>query len=60
MGKKVLLVDDDLDLGRLVEMILRSIDITVYQSMSGTEGLKKIYAAKVKKIVLRQKNSINL
>ncbi len=43
MGKKVLLVDDDPDLGRLVEMILRSIDITVYQSMSGTEGLKKIY-----------------
>lgn len=43
MGKKVLLVDDDPDLGRLVEMILHSIDITVYQSMSGTEGLKNIY-----------------
>lgn len=43
MGKKVLLVDDDPDLGRLVEMILRSINITVYQSFSGKEGLKKIY-----------------
>jgi two-component system KDP operon response regulator KdpE len=43
MGKKVLLIDDDPELGRLVEMILRSIDITVYHSLSGTEGLKKLY-----------------
>jgi two-component system, OmpR family, KDP operon response regulator KdpE len=43
MGKKVLLIDDDLELGRLVEMILRPMEITVYQARSGTDGLKKSY-----------------
>lgn len=43
MGKKVLLIDDDPELGRLVELILRPIDLTVYQSFSGTDGLKKSY-----------------
>jgi two-component system KDP operon response regulator KdpE len=43
MGKKVLLIDDDPELGRLVDVILRPIDITVYQSYSGPDGLKKSY-----------------
>lgn len=43
MGKKVLLIDDDPELGRLVEMILRPIEITVYQAYSGPQGLKKAY-----------------
>ena len=43
MGKKVLLIDDDPDVGRLVEIILRSIDLTVYQSYTGLDGLKKSY-----------------
>ncbi len=43
MGKKILLIDDDPDLGRLVDIILRPIDITVYQSYSGPDGLKKSY-----------------
>ncbi len=43
MGKKVLLIDDDPDLGRLVDIILRPVDITVYQSCSGLDGLKKSY-----------------
>lgn len=43
MGKKILLIDDDPDLGKLVEMILRPMEHTVYQSFSGPEGLKKSY-----------------
>lgn len=43
MGRKILLIDDDPDLGRLVESILRRMDLTVYQSYTGLEGLKKCY-----------------
>jgi two-component system KDP operon response regulator KdpE len=44
MGKKkVLLIDDDPELGRLVEVVLRSTEAMVYQSFSGTEGLKRAY-----------------
>lgn len=43
MGKKILLIDDDVELGRVVEAVLRSIEVTVYQAYSGKEGLKKAY-----------------
>lgn len=43
MGKKVLLIDDDVELGRIVEIVLRPIEVTVYQAYSGKEGLKKAY-----------------
>ena len=43
MGRKILLIDDDPDLGRLVDTILRPMDLTVYQSYSGPDGLKKSY-----------------
>ncbi len=43
MGKKVLLIDDDPDLGRLVELILHPIGLVVYQSFSGMDGLRKSY-----------------
>lgn len=43
MGKKILLIDDDPELGKLVDVILRPMDLTVYQSYSGTDGLKKSY-----------------
>ena len=43
MDKKVLLIDDDPDLGRLVELILHPIDLVVYQSFSGMDGLRKSY-----------------
>jgi len=42
-GKKVLLIDDDVDLGRMVELILRPVEVTVYHSYSGIEGLKTAY-----------------
>jgi DNA-binding response OmpR family regulator len=43
MGKKILVIDDDSELGVLVEMILRPLEITVFQAYSGTEGLKRSY-----------------
>jgi DNA-binding response OmpR family regulator len=43
LGKIVLLIDDDPDVGRLVEIILNSIDLTVYQAYNGLDGLKKSY-----------------
>lgn len=43
MGKKILLIDDDVELGRIVEVVLRPIEISVYQAYSGNEGLKKAY-----------------
>ena len=43
MDKKVLVVDDDPELGKLIETILKPIDISVVQAFSGTEGLKRAY-----------------
>jgi two-component system KDP operon response regulator KdpE len=43
MGKKILVIDDDPELGRLIEMILSSVEVTIYQAYSGAEGLKKAY-----------------
>lgn len=41
--KKVLVIDDDPDLGHLIETVLRSVEIVLYQSYSGGEGLRKAY-----------------
>jgi DNA-binding response OmpR family regulator len=43
MERKVLLIDDDPDLGKMVGLILRQMDIILYQAYSGPEGLKKSY-----------------
>lgn len=43
MGRKVLLIDDDPDLGKMVGLILRQMDITMYQAYSGSDGLKMSY-----------------
>lgn len=43
MGKKVLMIDDDPEMGRLVAIILHCLDITVYQAYSGVEGMRKSY-----------------
>lgn len=43
MKKKVLLIDDDTDLGKLVGLILKHMDIVVYQAHSGQDGLKQLY-----------------
>jgi len=39
----VLLIDDDPQLGKLVDAILRPIEVTVCQAFSGMEGLEKAY-----------------
>jgi two-component system KDP operon response regulator KdpE len=52
MGKKVLLIDDDKDFGRIVEVILCSVDVTVYQAFSGGEGLRYSYELHPDLIVL--------
>ncbi len=44
MSAKVLLIDDDPELGRLVDIILRPIGIALVQVQSGLEGLKAAYA----------------
>jgi DNA-binding response OmpR family regulator len=43
MGKIILLIDDDIELGRLAEEILRPIEATIYQAFSGEEGLRRAY-----------------
>jgi two-component system, OmpR family, response regulator ArlR len=43
LNKKVLIIDDDPDLGKLVEMILKPLELTVYLAYSGTDGLRQAY-----------------
>ncbi len=43
MGKKILLIDDDPELGRIVDAILRPVEVVIYQAFSGGEGLKRAY-----------------
>jgi DNA-binding response OmpR family regulator len=43
MGKIVLVIDDDPDLGKLIDLILKTTDLTVFQAYSGIDGLKKTY-----------------
>lgn len=52
MNKKVLLIDDDPDLGHLIEVILKPLGSIVYQSWSGDEGLKQAYAIHPDLIIL--------
>ena len=43
LNKKVLVIDDDPDLGKLVEVILKPLGLAVYLAFSGTDGLKQAY-----------------
>ena len=43
MNKKVLVIDDDHDLGKLIEVILKPLEITVCLAYSGSDGLKQAY-----------------
>ncbi len=43
MNKKILMIDDDPEVGKLVEAILKPLGITVHQAFSGEEGLKQMY-----------------
>jgi DNA-binding response OmpR family regulator len=43
MAKKVLLIDDDLELGEIIKVILEHVDIVLFQAQSGLDGLRKSY-----------------
>ena len=43
MNKKVIVIDDDPDQGRLLETVLKPIELTVYQAYTGSDGLKLAY-----------------
>lgn len=43
MNKKVLVIDDDPDLGKLIGLILRPLELTVHLAYSGADGLKQAY-----------------
>jgi len=44
LKKKVLLIDDDPDLGKLIERILCPLELAVSQAYSGEDGLRQAYA----------------
>jgi DNA-binding response OmpR family regulator len=43
MNKKVLVIDDEPDMGKLIDVILKPLGISVYIAHSGTDGLKLAY-----------------
>lgn len=43
MTKIVLVIDDDPELGKLIETILKPLELTVHQAYSGDDGLKQAY-----------------
>jgi DNA-binding response OmpR family regulator len=52
LSKKVLIIDDDPALGKLIELILTPLDIAVYFSYSGTDGLKQAYSVQPDLVIL--------
>ena len=52
MNKKVLVIDDDPELGKLVETILKPLELTVYYAYSGEDGLKQAYTIHPDMIIL--------
>lgn len=44
MNKKVLMIDDDPDLGKLIDMLLKPLELTIFHAYSGDDGLKQAYA----------------
>lgn len=52
MAAKILLIDDDPEWGRLVEIVLRSIGAIVFQAYSGQQGLKDAFALQPELVLL--------
>jgi DNA-binding response OmpR family regulator len=52
VNKKVLLIDDDPDLGNLVELILMPLNLAVHRSYFGEDGLRQAYAIHPDLIIL--------
>jgi len=43
MSKLVLVIDDDLELGSLIQQVLKPLNLVVYQALTGQDGLRKSY-----------------
>lgn len=43
MGKKILFIDDDPDMGKLVGMLVESLGVSFHKAINGPEGIKKFY-----------------
>lgn len=52
MAKKILVIDDDHDLGTLVETVLKTDEFHIYHAYSGPEGLRQTYDVRPDLIVL--------
>jgi DNA-binding response OmpR family regulator len=52
LNKKILIVDDDPSLGKLTEIILKPLDLTVYFAYSGADGLKQAYSVHPDLVIL--------
>jgi two-component system, OmpR family, response regulator ArlR len=52
LNNKVLVIDDDPELGKLIELILKPLDLTVFLAYSGTDGLKQAYTVHPDLVIL--------
>jgi two-component system KDP operon response regulator KdpE len=52
LNKKVLMIDDDPELGKLIDAILKPLDLAVHCAYSGADGLKQAYAIHPDLIIL--------
>jgi DNA-binding response OmpR family regulator len=43
LNKKILVIDDDPAVGKLVELILKPLELSIYQAYSGVDGLRQAY-----------------
>lgn len=52
MGKKVLVIDDDVEMGLLIQMTLKADDHEVHLAHSGSEGLDLAYQIRPNLVIL--------
>jgi len=52
MKKRILVIDDDPDFGKLIEVVLQSAEFHVHHAYSGIQGLKKVYDTRPNLIIL--------
>ena len=52
MATKLLLIDDDPEMGRLIEIVLSAIGIVLHQAYTGVEGLRNAYTLQPDLIIL--------
>lgn len=43
MTKKILIIDDDPDVGKLIEVALKPLELTIHKAYSGEDGLRQAY-----------------